>query len=228
MKRIFFCLSFSCFLLFLLFFPRTAVACARSGLMLWFNTLLPSMLPFMILSGIFMESRLYRKASGSHKELLEICFSSHAYGGIRSAHGNFLRLSHGAKTAADPLSGPPDFPAGGLLPSDFFQSSRTAFLSSYLCVELLHRNGLYFLPMESFISPVFSPLCFSAAAILLTIILPKNSKEKRHPLLSPGGEALDASIMNSFSVDYQAGGIYHPVFPYSGNPCSFCLVFLLT
>ena len=141
MKRIFFCLSFSCFLLFLLFFPRTAVACARSGLMLWFNTLLPLHASFYDTLRDFHESRLYRKASGSHKELLEICFSSHAYGGIRSAHGNFLRLSHGGKDCGRPLSGPPDFPAGGLLPSDFFQSSRTC-LSLFLSLRRTPPQGM--------------------------------------------------------------------------------------
>ena len=50
MKRLTVICGFLIFLSFLLFFPKHALAHAKAGLMLWFYTLLPSLLPFLILS----------------------------------------------------------------------------------------------------------------------------------------------------------------------------------
>ena len=61
MKRFFGYIFFICFLLFLLLFPKESTEYAKSGLMLWFYTLLPSMLPFMILSGVLMKTGFIEK-----------------------------------------------------------------------------------------------------------------------------------------------------------------------
>ena len=49
------------FLGFLLFFPGQSLVYAKNGLLLWFYTLLPSLLPFMILSGLLLELNLLEK-----------------------------------------------------------------------------------------------------------------------------------------------------------------------
>ena len=49
MKRLASICGFFVFLSFLLFFPKHALAHTKAGLMLWFYTLLPSLLPFLIL-----------------------------------------------------------------------------------------------------------------------------------------------------------------------------------
>lgn len=45
-------------LLFLLLFPVPALAASRRGLNLWFGTLVPTLLPFLILSGFLIHTGL--------------------------------------------------------------------------------------------------------------------------------------------------------------------------
>ena len=61
MKRFLFLLPFLIMLSFLLLFPDTSFTCAASGLMLWFETLLPSLLPFMIISNLLIRTDLLKK-----------------------------------------------------------------------------------------------------------------------------------------------------------------------
>lgn len=56
MKRLTVICGFLIFLSFLLFFPKHALAHAKAGLMLWFYTLLPSLLPFLILSNLLLHT----------------------------------------------------------------------------------------------------------------------------------------------------------------------------
>ena len=56
MKRLAAICSFFIFLSFLLFFPKHALVHAKAGLMLWFYTLLPSLLPFLILSNLLLHT----------------------------------------------------------------------------------------------------------------------------------------------------------------------------
>lgn len=56
MKKKIILLSVILLLLFLLCYPTEALAAARNGLKLWLETLLPTLLPFMILTGILVHT----------------------------------------------------------------------------------------------------------------------------------------------------------------------------
>ena len=56
MKKKIILLSVILLLLFLLCYPAEALAAARNGLKLWLETLLPTLLPFMILTGILVHT----------------------------------------------------------------------------------------------------------------------------------------------------------------------------
>lgn len=47
------------FTLLVLFHPKLALEGAKNGLLLWFQSLLPALLPFMILSGILVETKVF-------------------------------------------------------------------------------------------------------------------------------------------------------------------------
>ena len=55
---LFFCL---CLLLFLLLHPAESLLAAREGLTLWLNVMLPTLLPFLILTGILLKTGNLRK-----------------------------------------------------------------------------------------------------------------------------------------------------------------------
>ena len=52
MKKILYTVVSLVLLVFLLFFPRESLASAQEGMQLWLNILLPTLLPFMILTGV--------------------------------------------------------------------------------------------------------------------------------------------------------------------------------
>ena len=60
MKKILYTVVSLVLLVFLLFFPRESLASAQEGMQLWLNILLPTLLPFMILTGVLI--RMLKKA----------------------------------------------------------------------------------------------------------------------------------------------------------------------
>ena len=61
MKRIFYTAGTLLLLVFLLRFPEEALSASRDGLNLWLNTLLPTLLPFIILTGILIHTGMVEK-----------------------------------------------------------------------------------------------------------------------------------------------------------------------
>lgn len=58
MKRIFPLLILTFLFCFLLVFPKQALDASKTGLLLWFDTLLPTLLPFLILSQLILKTSL--------------------------------------------------------------------------------------------------------------------------------------------------------------------------
>ena len=56
-KQLFFLFFVIILLCYLLFAPIEAFAAASDGLMLWFHTILPSLLPFIIISNFLISTR---------------------------------------------------------------------------------------------------------------------------------------------------------------------------
>lgn len=58
LSKLFYLLFFSVLILSMLFFPRQALTYSLSGLQLWFDKMIPALLPFMILSGIMVHLQI--------------------------------------------------------------------------------------------------------------------------------------------------------------------------
>ena len=72
-----------CFLLvFLLLHPAESLSCARAGMTLWLNTLIPTLLPFIILTGMLTHTGHIRKTSPA---ILNHSF--HIFSGVVSIWG---------------------------------------------------------------------------------------------------------------------------------------------
>ena len=56
MKRILSTAGILLLLLFLLRYPQEALAASRDGMGLWLNTLIPTLLPFLILTGFLIRT----------------------------------------------------------------------------------------------------------------------------------------------------------------------------
>ena len=67
---------------FLLFFPRQTLEASKSGLLLWFDSILPTLLPFLIVSGLILKTSLsdyFQKYLGPAFRRLFHCSDSGAF-----------------------------------------------------------------------------------------------------------------------------------------------------
>lgn len=122
-----------------LFFPPIVLQGARYGLELWFHTLLPTLLPFMILSNLFIQSGLILPLLSIPGKV------SSRYLGISPAGlyaflcGFFFGYPTGAKILADLLK------TGQITREEaswllvFSNNASPAFLMTYVLTEQLHR-----------------------------------------------------------------------------------------
>ncbi len=210
MKRIFYTAGTLLLLVFLLRFPEEALSASRDGLKLWLNTLLPTLLPFIILTGILIHTGMVEKLL---KPLSPVW--SHIFGISPSgAYALLLGLLCG-------------YPMGAKITSDL-----------YGCGRISKREAEYLLTFTNHASPVFiytylihiclndrfhpwliyGPLLLSSCLtmIFFRFFVYRNRtrtpdtffSEKNKEPSAPGvtGTLLDASIMNGFETITRLGG----------------------
>ena len=210
MKRIFYTAGTLLLLVFLLRFPEEALSASRDGLNLWLNTLLPTLLPFIILTGILIHTGMVEKLL---KPLSPVW--SHIFGISPSgAYALLLGLLCG-------------YPMGAKITSDL-----------YGCGRISKREAEYLLTFTNHASPVFiytylihiclndrfhpwliyGPLLLSSCLtmIFFRFFVYRNRtrtpdtffSEKNKEPSAPGvtGTLLDASIMNGFETITRLGG----------------------
>lgn len=206
MKRFFGYIFFVCFLLYLLLFPKESTEWAKSGLMLWFYTLLPAMLPFMIFSGVLMKTGFIEKILSFTKRFWKSVFHLSPMGGYGLLMGIFCGYPMGAKTAADLYQCRRISRQEACYLLTFSSHPGPAFLSSYLCAGLLRS--------EQLILPSYMILYFSSflSSLVFRKLYPfdpdfrETAKRKEASSVFSLGEALDTSIMNSFVSVTKLGG----------------------
>lgn len=94
------CLSVLC-LLMLLFNPGLALEGARQGIMLWGNVVLPTLLPFMICSGVIVALDAIHILTGPFKPVLSDLLKLSAQGSYVLMSGLLCGYPMGAKTTSD-------------------------------------------------------------------------------------------------------------------------------
>lgn len=90
-------------LVLMLTFPMASLEGAKSGLMLWFETVLPALLPFMILSGLLIRLRVTKAVSIFLYPILKHLFPISKEGCYPIFIGFLSGIPVGAKTTADML-----------------------------------------------------------------------------------------------------------------------------
>lgn len=192
--------------IFLLISPANAVTSARSGLMLWFKVLLPTLLPFMIVSKLLIELN----AISYLTFLFSSCFKKMFH---LSKAGTFVLMTGF-------LCG---YPMGAKLISELYQHKQLSYEES--CYLLTFCNNLS--PM--FISSFLTVSCFDAPELLPYVILIIYGTPILYALLTqpffrkntslescvlppsttfkkPDFEIIDTAIMDSFTQITKLGG----------------------
>ncbi len=201
------------FLLLILLFPSQARNGASSGLLLWFNVLLPTLLPFMILSDFIrrlhiIESLCKRITSRTGKNLYFL---------YPLLLGLLCGLPLGAKLTAEAVRSGQLTKKQGQFLLTVCNNASSMFLIGYVAESQLQHPELggYFLVLP----PVSSVL-----AALLTVTLPTAMKKHSHKHISSRAQlrmtsfhdsntdsasfttSISTSIMDSFSILTRVGG----------------------
>lgn len=191
---------------FLLFFPQIAFTYSKVGLLLWFYTLLPSLLPFMILSNFILHSNLLKKLISRPAGFWHFAFGLTPEGAYALILGLFCGYPMGAKVTADL------YRTGRISKQEasylltFANCASPMFLSSFVVTETLHRPDLI---GKSFVILYLSNyLCSLLFRHRYTGFgeTAKAENKKEIPSISHFGEMIDISIMNAFESITKLGG----------------------
>lgn len=208
-------LTILCLILFfaaMLLFPQAAFQGASSGVLLWFHTVLPTLLPFLIISNLLVHTGAINVISRILAPILCPFFGVSPYGAFVILIGFLCGCPMGSKVAADLLkkNAISDCEARYLL--SFCNNTSPMFVISYILWQNLKIPALT-LPLLAILT---------AAPILLSFLFRRvyrvpvqgqrtgicRSLRVQEPedSLKAGGVSLDACIMNGFETITRIGG----------------------
>ena len=125
MKRILLSLLALLFLMLLLLSPATSLEGARNGLLLWAYTVLPTLLPFMIGTGMIVSLGAVHLVMRPFSPLLSFFFHFSEPAGFAFSHRVIMRLSYGCKNGPGSFRKRPDHSHRSKLPPCHLQSSKS-------------------------------------------------------------------------------------------------------
>lgn len=198
-----------CLLLFLLVHPEEALLSAKDGMSLWLNVMIPTLLPFLILTGILLKT-------GNIPQLLEPLapFWKHFFG-ISPAGAYVLILGFlcgypmGAKLAHDLYINHQISQREGEYLLTFSCNASPAFIFSYLSKNILegkvppHSLLLLLLSADFVCMLFFRFLVYHGNAV--SSVEPESRKKETYQQDSTG-VILDVSIMSGFETITRLGG----------------------
>lgn len=193
-------------LFLMLFFPKTAARGALNGLLLWSETLLPILLPFLILSGLLITLRMTRPFEKLLGPLLTGIFPISPAACYPLLLGFLCGMPLGAKTAADLYRLGKISEKDAMFLLGFSNQASMMFLISYVAARELNVPHCAFLVL----------LVLYTSALLSTVLFilpkhysdkpPKNSTETTPAAPPSFFTALDRCIPESFATITKVGG----------------------
>lgn len=198
------------FIIYMLLYPADALAGSKTGLLLWFQTVLPTLLPFMILSNLLLASGFTERVPAFISAFFRRLLGLSPNGCYAFLLGIFCGYPMGGKITADLYR-------TGLISrseADFLLTFTNNVSPMFILTFIIQENLKH--PehtLRIFFILYFSTFCTGQIFRLLSLrkgrkgtcaSVPQHKKETSHPL--PIGEMIDVSIMNSFETITRLGG----------------------
>lgn len=207
MKKIIYVFVLFCLLFFLLVSPIQALVGSRRGLELWFDTLLPTLLPFLILSNVLLHANLIPKITVWFSPVFSFLLGISSSGTYALLTGFLCGYPVGAKILAQlKTSGQiPDAEADYLL--SFCNNVSPAFLITFLVNEQLGEPRLL-IPTLALVYG--SPLLYGILknpSFRRKISAPHNRlfAVKKAPIVQINFELIDACILDAVTTMVKLG-----------------------
>lgn len=200
-------LTISVFIL-MLFFPKLVFAGAKEGLLLWFNSALPTLLPFMILSNLLIKTHSADWVVRVTGPLFRHIFHISDYGSFAAVTGFLCGYPMGSKVTSDLLTeGKISLTEAQYLLS-FCNNASPGFIISYIVLQNLKQEQLL---VPSLVILTVSPIL--ASFLFRPFYSPCKRKVKSPSAVSminnstpAGGSLIDICIMNGFEMITKVGG----------------------
>lgn len=199
-------LSITLLLTYMFLHPQKTLLASRQGLLLWFHTLLPTLLPFMILSNLVIRLGTAEKLLSPLAPLFRLLFGLSPASAYVYLLGMLCGYPMGAKLTAD-LYREKRIPySEALYLLTFSNNPSPVFLSSYVLLQCLHMPqytmaSFGILYASNYITSLVFRFRYRAAPF------GQDGKRKEIPPLPSAGKLLDISIMNAFETVTRLGGL---------------------
>ncbi len=194
-------------LLFLLFYPQEALEASREGMKLWLNILLPTLLPFLILTGLLLHTGGIEKFLSPLSKLWKTVLGLSPAGAYVFFLGMLCGYPMGAKLASDMFShGKIDRREAEYLLT-FTNQASPAFLTTYLAhVCLEQKTDIREIFLVMFAASAVCMVFFRFVIFQNRTATESISLQKETSTASSPGTIIDVSIMNGFETITRLGG----------------------
>lgn len=214
MKKIIITAATLSFLALLLLFPTIALKGAKSGLLLWFETVLPTLLPFLIISNFIMQFRITDCLTSFLSPVVGKLLGISNAGCYPMLIGMLSGYPVGAKACSDLVKSGQISREEGQFLLCFCNNASPMFIISFITIQCLQRENKGFLVLLIIYSSGFLTACMYR----LTCCRKKSSQKtvQEHTIttahiqeepcrLSPF-TVLDNTILNAFIILTKVGG----------------------
>lgn len=208
MKRRYFKIGIVVLFLIMLIRPKEVFQGASEGLVLWFQTVLPTLLPFIIVSNLLVYTNAITYISEVLGPVLRHLFGVSKNGSFAILTGFLCGYPMGAKVTSDLIHAKHISTSEGRYLLSFCNNTSPVFIMSYVVWQNLKREDLI---VPSILILMLAPvLCSFLFRFYYRTELSASIAEKQGDAATEntrfGFEIVDQSIMNSFETIIKVGG----------------------
>lgn len=194
-------------LLFLLCYPKEAFHASADGLRLWFFTVLPTLLPFLILSDALIHAGKIPAVFHRFSRFFSWALGLSLYGAYAFALGLFCGYPMGARLTADLLQEKKIDRREADYLLTFSNNASPMFVSSYILVQTLDMQHMAIptftiLYLSAFLTSLFFRCMFHRFSVPST----NTAYQTAEPAQPLPQRLIDSSIMNGFETITRLGG----------------------
>lgn len=205
------------FLILIILFPASSFEGAKQGLLLWFNTVLPTLLPFIIISNLIIKMQITASLSKLLYPIFHFLFGVSKEGCYPVLIGFLSGIPVGAKSVSDLLKSKRIKTEEGAFLLGFCNNASPMFIMSYIAISQLKLPHMRF----GILIILYLSAILSSKLYFTVFRTRKNKRKNRNEITALSLDAeelsltkiekfdfalLDASIMNGFEIITKVGG----------------------
>lgn len=198
------------FLTAMLLFPKASYQGASTGLLLWFHNVVPTLLPFIVLSNLMVRLNITGQISRVFHPVFGRLFHTSCEGSYPIVIGFLSGIPMGAKSAADLVLEHKISRKEGQFLLGMCNNASPMFIIGYIAITQLKLNHINY----ALFIIIYGSAILSALTYRRFFIHPDSKADGKRNTCTPNNtpsyrftfELLDDSIMNGFEIVTKIGG----------------------